>query len=179
MNMCEIQPEDYLQFLYSRRSIRKYQDRDIIDEAVDNILKAGMAAPSACGKDPWRFIVIRKKETLKAVSEGMPSGAMLADAPLGFVVCGDMEAAHDNQLSFMLQDCSAAIENMLLAIQAMGLGACWLGVHPREDRIAHIRSLFSIPDSVVPVCCIAVGYPDENKESRTRFNSSFVHNETW
>jgi nitroreductase len=177
--MCEIQPEDYLQFLYSRRSIRQYQNRDISDEAVENILKAGMAAPSACCKDPWRFIVIRKKETLKAVSEGLPHGTMLADAPLGFVVCGDMEEAHDNQLSFMLQDCSAAIENMLLAIQAMGLGACWLGVHPREDRIAHIRSLLSIPDSVVPVCCIAAGYPDETQEQRTRFNSSFVHNETW
>ena len=67
--------------------------------------------------------------------------------------------SHDGQLSYLLQDCSAAIENMLLAAQALGLGACWLGVHPREDRMAHVRALLDIPDVDIPVCAISLGWP--------------------
>jgi nitroreductase len=98
---------------------------------------------------------------------------------VGIVVCGDQEAAHDKQLSFCLQDCSAAIENLLLAASALGLGACWLGVHPREERMRHVREALRIPEQVLPVAVIAIGVPAEQKEARTRFNPSFVKNEQW
>ncbi len=79
----------------------------------------------------------------------------------------------------MLQDCSAAIENLLLAVHMLGLGAVWLGVHPREERMKYMKKLFSLPKNIIPISCIAVGYPDEKKESRTRFNKDYVHYDKW
>jgi nitroreductase len=95
------------------------------------------------------------------------------------VVCGDLEAAHGNQLSYLLQDCSAAIENLLLSAHILGLGSCWLGVHPREDRIKSIRDMFSLPADIIPIACISLGHPGESKEPRALYTPSCVHFETW
>jgi nitroreductase len=75
---------------------------------------------------------------------------MLASAPLGFVVCGDLSRANGQAESYLLQDCSACTENLLLALSMLGLGGVWLGVHPREDRIAHLRALFGLPGTHRP-----------------------------
>jgi nitroreductase len=168
-----------LSFVFNRRSIRRYQERDVPADLVQSLLEAGMAAPSACCKDPWAFVVVRDKDRLSAMAAGLPNGAMLPKASIAIVVCGDLKAAHDAQLSYLLQDCSAAVENMLLAAQALGLGACWLGVHPREDRMAHLRSTLGIPEPVIPIAVVAVGWPGEERPARTRFAPSRVHNETW
>ena len=170
---------DKLQFILGRRSIRVYAPGEVSEGAITQLLQAAMAAPSAVARDPWRFVVIRKKETLSAIAAALPNGGMLATAPLGIVVCGDLEAAHDGQLSYLLQDCSAAIENLLLCAHALGLGACWLGVHPREDRVRKLREILSLPASVIPVAGIAIGRPGEEKEPRTRFNRKYVHWEKW
>ena len=138
-----------------------------------------MAAPSAAGKDPWRFIVIRDRQTLARLAAALPNGPMLATAALGIAVCGELEAAHDQQISYLLQDCSAAIENLLLGAHILGLGACWLGVHPREQRIKSLREILSLPASVIPVACIAIGHPGEQKEPRTRYNPDYVRFERW
>jgi nitroreductase len=171
--------DDPLRFILGRRSIRVYAAGDISEEDVTRLLQAAMAAPSAVGRDPWRFVVIRRKETLAAVAAALPNGGMLASAPLGIVVCGDLEAAHDRQLGYLLQDCSAAIENLLLAAHALDLGACWLGVYPREDRIRKLKEVLSLPASVLPVAVIAIGRPGETKAPRTRFNRDHVHREKW
>ncbi len=168
-----------LSFLFSRRSVRVYQHVDVSDDLVRDLLEAAMSAPSAVAKDPWEFIVIRQPEILAKIADGLPNGKMLTDAPVGIVICGDLNRAHDGQLSYMLQDCSAAIENLLLAATALGLGACWLGVHPREDRVAHLRSLLNIPQSVIPVATIAIGWPAELPEARTRYRDGAVHRNTW
>ncbi len=166
-------------FIFNRRSIRNYLDQPIYDEDIELLLKAAMAGPSAAGKDPWRFIVIKQKSTLVKISEGLTNGKHIADAPLGIVVCGDIKVAHDNEESYMLQDCSAAIENLLLAANEIGLGAVWLGIHPREDRIKHIKKIFSLPDNIIPISCIAIGFPANKKEPRTRFRQNNVHYEKW
>jgi nitroreductase len=168
-----------LAVLFGRRSIRIYRSGQVSDETIQTLLEAAMAAPSACAKDPWRFVVIRERATLARLTQALPNGQMLATAAVGIFVCGDLEAAHDRQLSYLLQDCSAAIENLLLAVHALGLGAVWLGVHPREDRIAQVRQVLHLPDGVIPVAGIALGHPGETKEPRTRFKSAFVHRETW
>ncbi|MHB8973234.1 MAG: nitroreductase family protein [Pirellulaceae bacterium] len=168
-----------LGFLFSRRSVRSYQQREVGDDLVQALLEAAMAAPSAAAKDPWEFVVIRNRTTLQQIAEGLPNGTMLTTAALGIVVCGDLRRSHDHQLSYLLQDCSAAIENLLLAAHALGLGACWLGVHPREDRVAHVRRLLSIPDDVLPVSAISLGWPAESPLPRTRFRSAAVHHEAW
>ena len=165
--------------ILSRRSIRSYKDKEMSDDTLESLLQAAMAAPSCYSKDPWRFVVVRNKKTLAAIAECLPNGKMLPSAGAGIVVCGDIEAVHDKQLSFLIQDCSAAVENILLAAHALELGACWLGVHPRQERISHISRVLSLPENVVPVACIAVGFPAEHKEPRTRYNKSFVHFEKW
>ena len=172
-------PNDKFQFILGRRSIRVYAPGDVSETDVTQLLQAAMSAPSAVAKDPWRFVVIRKKATLAAIAAALPNGGMLVSAPLGIVVCGDLEAAHDRQLGYLLQDCSAAIENLLLAAHALDLGACWLGVYPREDRVRKLKEVLSLPASVLPVATIAVGQPGESKEPRTRFNRDYVHRETW
>lgn len=170
---------DSLQYIFGRRSIRVYTPGDIDEAAVTRLLQAAMAAPSARARDPWRFVVIREKATLAKIAAALPFGKMLSTAAVGIVVCGDLDAAHDRQLSYLLQDCSAAIENLLLAAHCLGLGACWLGVHPREDRMNKLRGLLSLPASVIPVSCIAIGQPGERKEPRTRFRPALVHHEKW
>jgi nitroreductase len=168
-----------LEIIFGRRSIRAYTTNPVEDEKVQLLLEAAMAAPSAVAKDPWRFVVIRQKSLLKELAAALPNGQMLPDAQVGIVVCGDLEAAHDGQLSYMLQDCSAAIENLLIAAHALGLGACWLGIHPRETRIEHAKKVLGLPQPVMPVAAIAIGYPGEEKEPRTRFNPAYVHYEKW
>jgi nitroreductase len=94
-------------------------------------------------------------------------------------VCGDLPAAYDQQHSYLLQDCSAAIENLLLCAQVLGPGAYWLGVHPREQRVSALRQILSLPPSVIPVACVAIGHPAEAKQPRPRFNQHDVHSESW
>jgi nitroreductase len=168
-----------LQIIFGRRSIRVYRPGLIPDETIQTLLEAAMAAPSAVAKDPWRFIVVKEPTTLRHLAGFLPNGAMLGEAAAGIVVCGDIEAAHDRQISYLLQDCSAAIQNLLLAAHAQGLGSCWLGVHPREDRIQKISQFLGLPQAVIPVSVLALGWPGETKEGRTRYNSAWVHHERW
>lgn len=168
-----------LQFLFSRRSIRLFEPRPVSAEQIQTLLEAAMAAPSAAAKDPWRFLVVQSQPRREEIAKVLPAGKMIAQSPLGIVVCGDLEAAHDRQLSYLLQDCAAAIENLLLAAHLMGLGGCWLGVHPREERVQALREMFRLPPSVIPVSCLAIGHPAEVKPARTRFNPLFVRHENW
>lgn len=168
-----------LESIFKRRSVRKYLKKDVSEKAVSDLLDAAMSAPSACETDPWDFLVLRSQEARDAVAATLPYGKMLSSAPLGIIVCGDMARAHSGELSYMLQDCSAAIENLLLAASKLGLGACWLGVHPRPDRVAALKKLFKLPESVIPVSAIAIGHPAERKEPRTRRKEARVHLEKW
>ncbi len=164
---------------FGRRSIRLFRPGPVSDELVRGLLEAAMAAPSAVAKDPWRFVVVRDRATLGRIADALPNGKMICDGALGIVVCGDLDAAHDRQLSYLLQDCSAAIENLLLAAHLLGLGACWLGVHPREDRIRKLKELLGLPAAVIPVSAIALGWPGEVKEARTRYTPGYVHLDRW
>jgi nitroreductase len=168
-----------LSFIFGRRSIRKYLAAPVSDEMVADLLAAAMAAPSACTKDPWRFVVVRNRISLEAIAAALPNGKMLARAAVGIVVCGDLGAAHAGELSYLLQDCSAAIENLLLAAHALGLGACWLGVHPRQPRILALTKILRLPDKILPVSAIAIGWPAEEQPPRTRFEASYVRAEAW
>ena len=135
--------DEQLRFIFERRSIHVYSPGEISEATVDKLLAAAMAAPSAAAKYPWRFVVIRDRQTRSHMAAVLPHGQMLASAALGIAVCGDLESAHDRQLSYLLQDCAAAIENLLLAAHILGLGACWLGVHPRSERIKGIGKILS------------------------------------
>jgi nitroreductase len=165
--------------ILGRRSLRTYEDREVSADLVAAMLEAAMAAPAAVARDPWRFIVLHSREVRERVAEGLPHGKMLGPAGVGFVVAGELAAAHDGQLSYLLQDCSAAIENLLLAAHGLGLGACWVGIHPSEDSIGCVKKMFSLPPPIVPIAAIALGLPGETLEPRTRYNPEFVRYGKW
>ena len=150
-----------LNCIFSRRSIRKYLDKAVPGEMLDDLLQAAMAAPSAVAKDPWHFIVVQDRETLNKIADILPSGKMLRKATAAFIVCGDINKANIQAESYLLQDLSAATENILIAANILELGTCWLGIHPREDRLSGIRQLFELPDNIIPMCGIAIGWPAE------------------
>lgn len=160
--------------LFARRSVRRYTTQPVADDTLRDLLEAAMAAPSAVAKDPWRFWVIRDQATREAIAGALPNGQMLRTAPVGIFVAGDQARVHDGQLSYLIQDCSAAVENLLLAAAMLGLGACWLGVHPREDRITRMRELFRLPASLVPLAVVALGWPAEQPAPRTRYRADAV-----
>ena len=168
-----------LGLIFSRRSIRVYSPGEVSKDTVTRLLEAAMAAPSAMTKDPWRFVVVREKHSLGHLSAALPGGKMLVTAALGIVVCGDLENAFESNISYLLQDCSAATENLLIAANALGLGACWVGVHPSEESMRKVRGLLSLPAQVIPVAVISLGQPGEQPPARTRFNPHFVHSEKW
>ena len=166
--------DEILDFIFQRRSVRLFTDEPVNDAQIKAILQAGMSAPSARARDPWRFVVTRQPEDLEAMRTIAPNGSMLKGAAAALLVCGDIEVAHENQESYMLQDVSACIENMLLAINGLGLGGCWIGIHPRKQRIEGMRAHFKLPDSIIPIAGIALGRARAKPEKRTRFNSDYV-----
>lgn len=159
----------------TRTSIRDYESRPIEKEKVEKMLHAAMAAPTAMNKQPWHFIVVDKRETLDAMAEASPNAKMLTKAPLAIVVCGNMDKAIEGKgRDFWIQDASAATENLLLAAHAMGLGAVWTGVYPSEERVDALRSLFSLPDNIVPLATVVIGYPAEKPEPKQKFKKENV-----
>jgi nitroreductase len=170
---------EQLKFIFGRRSIRVYSPGKITDETLTQLLEAAMAAPSAMTKDPWRFVVIKDAAALANLAAALPGGKMLATATAAIAVCGDMEAAFEGHLGYLLQDCSAATENLLLAAHALGLGACWVGVHPGEESVRKVKALLALPGPIVPVAVVSLGFPGEELPARTRFNRDFVHPEKW
>jgi nitroreductase len=166
-------------FIFSRRSIRVYSPGEVSEPVVTKLLEAAMAAPSAMTKDPWRFVLVRDKQSLAKLATLHPGAAMLSSAALAIVVCGDLDVAFDRQISYLLQDCSAATENLLLAANAQGLGACWVGIHPGEPLIKQVKELLSLPASVIPVAAISLGKPGEQPPPRTRYNADYVHCEKY
>jgi nitroreductase len=161
----------------SRRSIRKFTEKPLKESLVRRILNAAMCAPSADDERPWHFIVIRDIAVKGALSEVWPLAHIIKNAPLAIVVCGD-EALHKRHDCWML-DCSAAVQNILIEAQYLGLGAVWLGVYPVEERIKIVRDILGVPKSITPFAIIPIGHPNESKERFSRFNEDRVHREKW
>jgi nitroreductase len=168
---------DAMQAILGRRSIRKYRQGDVDDGMVRQLLEAAMSAPSAGNEQPWHFIVIRDREILNSIPSIHPYSHMLREAPLGILICGDLK--QEVYKGFWVQDCSAATENMLIAAHALGLGAVWLGFHPLVERVVAIRQMLSIPDHVVPLCIVSVGWPAEEKPPAGRYRQDRIHYDRW
>lgn len=159
----------------TRTSIRDYEARPVEKEKIENMLRAAMAAPTAMNRQPWHFIVIDKRATLDRLAELCPNAKMLKKAPLAIVVCGDMDKAIEGDgRDFWIQDASAATENLLLAAHAMGLGAVWTGAYPSEERCKDIEGVFDLPDNIIPLNIVAIGYPAENPQPKDKFKDGNI-----
>lgn len=167
-----------LRNILTRRSIREYTDQAVEEEKIRLLLKAAMAAPSARNSQPWDFVVLTKRAAIDELANFSPYVSMLKEAPLAIVVCGRTDAETGSP-DYWVIDCSAAVQNILLAAHALGLGAVWLGVYPRPERQAALKELLKLPDNVVPHSAISIGYPAEQKEPSQRFKEERVHYEAW
>lgn len=161
--------------IFARRSIRQYTGKPVSAEHLKKLLEAGMAAPSSNNRQPWHFVVIEERAALDRLAEVHPHGKMLGTAAAAIAVCGDTTVAPD----FWIQDCAAATENILVAAAGLGLGAVWLGCHPRDDRVAAIRGVLGIPGHIGILSLVSIGHPGESKPPRTQYSEGRVHHEKW
>lgn len=169
---------DVLEAIKTRRSIRRYSEAPVTDQEVHTLLEAGFCAPSARNIRPWHFIVVRAAHKRGQVIKAHPYAKMLEQPQtVLFIICGDLSKQPSPE--YCAEDCSAAVQNMLLAAHGMGLGAVWLGTYPNEDRVEAVRRIFGIPAQVLPVAMMAVGHPGEVRDIPARFDAACVHQENW
>ena len=166
-----------MEAILTRRSIRRYTGESVPEPVIEEILRAAMQAPSAGNEQPWQFVVITDRATLREVPRFHPHANMVPDAPVAVLVCGDLH--WEKHAGFWVQDCSAATQNILLAAHAKGLGAVWVGIFPREDRVAAFRKLAGLPEHVVPLALVPIGFPAARKPEEERFDRSRIHRDRW
>ncbi|GAB6164776.1 nitroreductase family protein [Thermostilla marina] len=168
---------DALEAIRTRRSIRNYTAEPVSKEAIRELLRAAMMAPSARDARPWRFVVIDDRAILDTIAQRFPNAEMAARAPVGILVCGDLNL--EKSKGYWVVDCAAAVQNMLLAAHAMGLGAVWTGVYPREHRMQGLKELLGLPDHVQAHSLVIVGHPAETRASDDRYEPERVCRNRW
>jgi len=168
---------DALEAIHSRRSIRKYDGAPVSPEQIEVLMRAAMAAPSAGNAQPWRFVVITDRAILDQIPDIHPYASMVRTAPCAVLVLGD--ASLEKYPGYWALDCAAAIQNMLLAARATGLGAVWTGVYPTPERVAAFSKMFALPGHVTPHSLVVVGHPAQDPGPVDRFNPSRVDENTY
>jgi nitroreductase len=166
--------DDRLEIIFSRRSIREYSGEPVSAAEIGSLLQAGMAAPSASNRKPWHFVVVTDRQTLQKLAERHPFGKMIARAGVGIAVCGDPAIS-----DWWVQDCTAATENILIAVAGLGLGGVWLGCHGQPEREQAVRDVLGIPGRIGVLSLLSIGHPGEEKEARTQYNPARVHRDQW
>ena len=165
---------DAYQAIITRHSIRKYTTEPVPDEVIQELLMAGMSAPSGGDSRPWHFVVVTARDQLDALAALKP---VLGRAPVAIVVCGDTTLVKHKKAWAI--NCSLASQNVLLAAHARGLGAVWLGCYPVADRVARVAGILSLPEHIIPLNMIAIGYPAEEKSTENRYDASRIHYNKW
>lgn len=165
--------------LLTRRSVRQFdKERDVAQSDVEDLLKIAMYAPSAHNNQPWEFVVVTDKEMKEKIAAVHPYAKFIQDAPLAIVVCGNIKEAYEGD--YWVLDTSAAIENLLLACHGRGLGACWCGIYPNEERMQAFAELLNLPEHIKPNGLIVIGYPAKiPPQPKDRFNPKKVHYNKW
>ncbi len=165
------QLQSLLDVIYRRRSVRRYvEGKPVEREKIKVLLEAAMAAPSACNLQPWEFIVVDEPEAVAQLKQCIDKGnGRYYNAPAAILVCGN--TSYIPWESDGAMDCSAAIENMLLAVTAMGLGAVWIGAIDSDAA----RAGFDIPENVAVISAVLLGYPAEEKQPRTQYTEEAIY----
>lgn len=164
-----------LAIIEERRSIRKYTAKPLRPEEIDALLRAGFYAPSSKGRFPTHFVAVTEQETREKLSELLPYAKMARSAPAAILVCGDTHVSWDK----WRDDCAAACSSILLAAEAMGLGACWCAAYPRPEVVDGLIRLLKLPAGVLPFALIPVGHPGERKPRPERVVPERIHRERW
>lgn len=164
--------------IMTRTSIRQFAAQPVTDEQVDTLLRCGLAAPTAVNAQPWEFVVVRDRAILDTLAVRYPNTRISENVSVAIVPCGNLEKTFQAAPDFWIQDVSAATENILLAAHAMGLGAVWTGVYPTE-KVVPVQQLLNLPEHIVPLCIIPVGYPAENPAPKDKYKPEIIHYDRW
>lgn len=162
-----------MSIIFKRHSVRKFTQEKVSDKKIENLLKAGMQAPSSCNSQPWEFIVVLNEEDKLAISKMHQFAKPAAQASHLIITLGNLNEA--KVIGMIEQDLGACNENILLQATHEGLGAVWLGFHPIEDRTLKLKEYLEIPDYCIPFSVICVGYPANQSEVKLRYDKSKVH----
>lgn len=162
-----------MSLIFKRRSVRRFKEETVSDDLIENLLKAGMQAPSSCNSQPWEFIVVSKPEDKQAISKMHRFAKPAAGASHLIITLGNLNDA--KVIGMIEQDLGACNENILLQATHEGLGAVWLGFHPIEDRTLKLKEYLNIPDYCIPFSVICVGWPADDGEVKIRYDESKVH----
>ena len=168
---------DLFSALLKRRSIRKYTDQTIPSESIDKLLKSAMYAPSAMNNQAWQFIVVNQRKKLDKILKVIPHAEMLKSAQAAVLICGDLNL--EKNIDYIQQNCSAATQNIMLCAHGLGLGSCWIGVYPVKETISGLQDLFKLPEYVIPISLVSLGYPAENPIAEDRYKTEKVHFNHW
>ncbi|MCD4709145.1 MAG: nitroreductase family protein [Candidatus Sabulitectum sp.] len=166
-----------LEAIRNRRSIRKYAKQAVPPEKLEILLRAAMQAPTARNLQPWEFVVTQNRGIMNRIPEVHPYSQMVRTAGAAILVCGNKKLRND--ISYLLEDCSAAVQNILLEAVNQELGAVWLGIYPKEDRVRGISRLFNLPEHIIPIALVSIGIPGETKEFENRYNTGKIHTDCW
>ncbi len=168
---------DVIEAINTRRSIRKFTGEVICDEELKIILKAGFQAPSAHNFEPRDYVVIKDRQVIEKITEFHPYAKMLPEAGCGIVVCGDSQK--QPEIGFLVADCSASIQNMLLAAHGLGLGAVWCGIYSVENLVKSMSDLLNLPEHIIPIGMVVVGKKSADKQPKDRYDESKIHYDRW
>jgi nitroreductase len=167
--------EIVLENIANRKSVRNYiEGKQVESEKVEKLLRAGMAAPTGKNTQPWEFVVINERTALDSLAANLPYAKMLQQATLAIIVCADTAKSE-----YWYVDCAAATENILLAAEAMGLGAVWTASYPYENRMSAVKKATQHPDNIQSLCVIPIGYPSIKELPKDKWKPEKIHKGKW
>lgn len=169
-----------LENIHNRKSVRNYTGEPVTKACLLVLLKAGMAAPSARNRQPLAFVAVTERKILDALGAGLPYTKMLFKAGAAIIVCGDTTVdLQQGATDLWYQDAAASTQNILLAAEAMELGAVWSALYPYPDRENHARKILKLPSQVIPFSVVPVGHPSGIDQPKDKFKAEKIHWETW
>ncbi|MEI8174230.1 MAG: nitroreductase family protein [Deltaproteobacteria bacterium] len=171
--------KDTFSVIHARKSVRKFTGAPVSKADLDKIIKAGMAAPTAVNMQPWSFVVVTDRKKLDELAAGLPYARMLTKAGAAIIVCTEPDKAYEKSKDLAIIDASLAGENILLAIEALGLGGVWTAAYPYADRMKHVRTVLNIPPEVIPLNVIVTGVPAGQNKPKDKYRKEKIHWERW
>lgn len=177
--MEEVIFKDALTAIAERKSVRHFSGQKVKEVMIDQMLRAAMAAPAAIHLLPWKFIVITHKDTLLTLSLGLPFAKMIEQAGVAIVVCAEPSEAAMGSETYAIIDCSCASENILIAAEALGLGAVWTAVYPNIASMDFVRKTLLIPQDIIPLNIIPIGIPTGEEKAEDKYDPKNIHWQKW
>jgi len=170
---------DLFEALHTRRSIRAFTADPVSEADLTEVLRAAMAAPSAGNGQPWHFVVIDDRAVLDAIPAIHPHAAMVRTAPMAIAVVAELALEKYPGFGYWTLDCSAAVENLMLAARGLGLGTVWCGIYPRPERMEGLAGLLALPEGTTPHALVVIGHPAQEFKRVDRFKPGRIHRNGW